>query len=286
MVDTNNINGASQKLPDFLNKEYLENVLKESERDPKITLTSFEYTLAAAEAGNNYVGLVLRFNLNYIQKNKKCSKKWIVKTTLPDPKMAQIVKDYGLFNKEMITYDRILGKFKKLLTHVGDKTILCPEAIKIDQENTTLIFEDLNEKGFCIANRKKGLDMKHTKIVMHYLAKYHACSMKLAEQKLENFKEFDSHMVDGKSEVGRTYFENMFATFCDSVKLFKGFEKYSEKLYKMKSYFFNEELELYKKPALIKVLIHGDCWVNIFVHTQILLTDTFFILMTKIRSTM
>lgn len=251
--------------PDFLNKTYLEKILQEYYKDPTIKVSKFEPTLAASEAGNNYVGLVLRFKIFFHHSSNTFVKSFIIKTTLPDPKMKEIVKNYKLFDKEMTMFETILPKYQKILGK--NEPAMCPESIKMDWDNMTLVFEDLNESGFVVADRKEGVDMAHVKLLIEHLAKYHACSMIVAENEgAEVFKDFHTHIVNDQSPEARDHFGRLFRDLSEEIKTWPGYEKYGEKLEKMQATFFQQEVDLYKKcQSKIKVVIHGDLWISNFM---------------------
>lgn len=253
------------ELPDFLNNSYLEKILQEYYKDRTIKISKFESSLAASEAGNNYVGLVLRLKIFFNHSSNTFAKSFVIKTTLPDPKMKEIVKNYKLFDKEMLMFETILPKYQKIL---GDsEPAMCPESIKMDWDNMTLVFEDLNESGFVVANRKKGVDMAHARILMESLAKYHACSMVLAEKEgSEIFKDLHIHMINEESPQAKEHFQRCFNDMTQEVKTWHGYEKYAEKLENILPKFFEQEINLYKKcQSKIKVVIHGDLWVSNFM---------------------
>lgn len=252
-------------VPDFLNKSYLEKILQEYYKDPTIKVSKFESTLAASEAGNNYVGLVLRFKIFFHHSSNTFVKSFIIKTTLPDPRMKEIVKNYKLFDKEMIMFETVLPKYQKILGK--HEAAMCPESIKMDWDNMTLVFEDLNESGFVVADRKKGLDMAHVKILIDHLAKYHACSMILAEREgTEMFKEFHTHIVNDQSPEAKGHFSRLFRDLSEEIKTWSGYERYGEKLEKISSIFFQQEVDLYKKcKSKVKAVIHGDLWITNFM---------------------
>lgn len=252
-------------LPDFLNNRYVEDIVKDYYRDPTIKVKEFKSSLAAFEVGNNYVGLVLRCKIFLDHSSNTFVKPFIIKTTLPDPKMKELVKNYKLFDKEMIMFEEILPKYQKILG--TDEPAMCPESIKMDWDNMTLVMEDLNESNFVVADRKKGVDMAHVKLVMEHLAKYHACSMVLADQEgAEKFKEFHTHIVNDASLEAKDHFKRLFRDLYEEIKTWAGYEKYGEKLEKIHHIFFQQEVNLYRDcRSKIKVVIHGDLWVSNFM---------------------
>uniref|UniRef100_A0A336MA18 CSON013155 protein n=1 Tax=Culicoides sonorensis TaxID=179676 RepID=A0A336MA18_CULSO len=257
--------GLMDPLFKHLTNEYLEKVLREYYEDQTIIVHKFDATLAAMENGANYVGLVLRLKIHFKHGSNTFAKSLIIKSTLPDPKMKEIVKNYKLFDKEMMMFESILPKYNKILGK--NEPLLCAESIKMDWENMTLIFEDLQESGFVVADRTKGVDMAHVNILMKHLAKYHACSMVLAEKEgVDDFKEFHTHMISENSPEALKHFNNMFKELSNAVKSWRGYEKYGEKLENLQSKFLQQTIDVYKKcKSKTKVVIHGDLWTSNFM---------------------
>lgn len=58
-----------------------------------------------------------------------------------------------------------------------------------------IVFEDLKEKDFTMADRNVGLDRHHSELVLSKLAKLHAASYKLAQDDNDAFKKCNFGMV-------------------------------------------------------------------------------------------
>lgn len=249
------------KLPEFLNKIYLETILRNHENDPSIRVQYFECHPAVA-AGNNYASLLLRTNIQYNKNGNNLEKSLIIKTVVASPEMAQMVIENGIYQKEMVMYDRILPKFQKLLISVGDTETLFSPAIFVDIENCTLIFDDLKQIGYTLANRITGVDDKHVDLLIRKIAKFHACSMVLAQTGSEDFKEFleSPFKDDGLTE---TFMFGMYEAFLSEIRNWKGFDTYVEKLEKLQGRLLKQTIEMFSESKFpIKVLAHGDLWVN------------------------
>lgn len=255
------VNENGVQLPIFLDDKYLENVLQKYEKDKSVKILNVQAEPAVA-AGNNYASLIVRAYVKYIKNGTTIGKSLIIKTVLSDPEMAQLVKDTGIYDKEAIMYHRILPKYHKLLESVGDTEKLFSPAISVDIDHSTIIFEDLKPKGFCLGNRLKGLDQKHVDLVIKKIAKFHACSMVLKERNEEDFSEFKEGMIRDDATT-RTYFTTMMKTFTEEIKSLDDLDKYSAKLSIIADLIVEQGKEMFEESKFpIKVLIHGDLWVN------------------------
>lgn len=239
----------------------MEKILQKYEKNNSIHVERFTHAPAVA-AGNNYASMLLRSNVKYKKDGKACEKSLIIKTAVSDPEMAKSIAEYGIYQREVLMYDRILPQFHRLLESYGDHEKLFPEAIYADTKNSTLIFEDLKEKGFSLADRLNGVDQNHVDLVIRKIAKFHACSMVLVENGIENFNEFRKPPFtdDGSS---KKYFDGMSKAFLEQIQTWPGYEMYVKKFENVQKWLPKETISLYgdtKYP--ISVLAHGDLWVN------------------------
>ncbi|XP_063696978.1 uncharacterized protein LOC134827987 [Culicoides brevitarsis] len=251
----------SLKLPKFLNKSYLERILQQHESDLSISVENFECKPAVA-AGNNYASQLFRTSIKYKKNSKICEKSWIIKTVHADEEINKIIAKSGLFQKELIMYDRILPKFQKLLEIIGDTDKIYSPAVFVDFENSTIIFNDLKQEGYELADRLNGLDEDHIQLLMRKIAKFHAFSMILMENEEEDFPEFQDKPINGTSAF-QNFVNSMFDTCLDQLKTWQGYEKYVTKMEKLRETFLFKSREMFQKSeTLPNVLNHGDLWVN------------------------
>lgn len=249
------------KLPEFLTKEYLINVLQKYEKTDDIKVKEFNCTPAVA-AGNNYASMLLRASVQYTKNDQNVEKSLIIKTTPSDPELAKSVEQYGVYKREILMYDRILPQYHKLLESVGDNEKLFSPAIYVDSKNSTIIFEDLKKLGFTIANRLTGVDQKHVELLTRKIAKFHACSMVLLATGTEDFRQFCEPPVT-YNETSQQYVDGMLNAFMDQIRTWPGYEKYVEKLEKVRTWLPKEWINAYGETKYpIQVLTHGDLWCN------------------------
>uniref|UniRef100_A0A336MJB6 CSON013154 protein n=1 Tax=Culicoides sonorensis TaxID=179676 RepID=A0A336MJB6_CULSO len=249
-------------LPSFLTKEYLQNILQKYENDKTVQIQEFHCSPAVA-AGNNYASMLLRVKIKYTKSGYNLEKSIIVKSAVADSEMAKSIEEYGIYQREISMYDKILPKFHKLIESIDDNEKLFSPVIHVDSKTSTLIFEDLKKTGFTIADRLNGVDQNHVNLVIQKIAKFHACSMVLMESSSEEFREFAKAPFDD-SGSSLQFFDGMTEACIEKMKTWSGYEKYIEKIEKMKKWLPRETIKIYedvsKQP--IKVLSHGDLWIN------------------------
>lgn len=252
------------KIPDFLDVKYLGKVLQTVKNDPTIDVLNFTIE-PAVSSGNNYASLLLRSHIKYTKNYSRSNifvKRVIIKTVLADSEAAKIISDVSLYDKEIVMYDRILPKFQELMRSVGDEDQIFSPALYIDHRNKALIFNDLKVEGYVTGDRIMGLDQDHVNLVIAKIAKFHACSMVLAEQTDEKYEEFIEPCICD-DYIGNKFFKRMFVTCVDEVRTWPGYEKYANKLDNIKDLLLKQGEELFtgsKYP--IKTLLHGDLWTS------------------------
>lgn len=249
------------KLPEFLTKEYLQNILQKYEKTDNINVKEFN-CIPAVAAGNNYASMLLRASVQYTKNGESVEKSLIIKATPSDPELAKSIEEYGVYQREILMYDRILPQYHKLLESMGDNEKLFSPAIYVDSKNSTIIFEDLKKLGFTIANRLTGVDQKHVDLLIRKIAKFHACSMVLLATGTEDFCQFCKPPIT-VNETTQQYFDGMLNAFMDQIRTWPGYEKYVEKLEKVRTWLPKEWMNVYGETKYpIRVLAHGDLWCN------------------------
>lgn len=248
-------------LPSWLTIKYLEKILQEYEKDESLKVYRFNGGPATAK-GNHYASVMFRINVQYEQHAKKLSKSMVIKTIHQDKSSAKLLEQYGTHYKEMTIYSRIIPKFQSLLNDIGDTDKLCPYTYINDDKNQALIFQDLKESGYDLANRKTGVDWSHVELYLRKIAKFHACSKVLMENTGETYPEFQRGLMH-KDVVGfDPFFKLNMEALAQEVEQWKGYEKYSKKLFKLVDLIIEQGIELFlRDDQQFNVLIHGDSWV-------------------------
>ncbi|XP_055605523.1 uncharacterized protein LOC129753702 [Uranotaenia lowii] len=89
----------------------------------------------------------------------------------------RVMEQNSIFPREISIYRDILPKVHGLLQSIGYSTLISPRCtFTTDDPKTMLVFEDLRQAGYQMVDRRKGLDLEQTRLVLSKLAKLHACS--------------------------------------------------------------------------------------------------------------
>lgn len=103
---------------------------------------------------------------------------------LSEKQGGEMIKEVGIFNKEMKMYQTYLPAFEKIYKSAGANIQLAPKCLQSDEreEGINFVFEDLGELKFQNADRIKGLNEAHMKATFYKLAEFHAAGTIYVEQ--------------------------------------------------------------------------------------------------------
>lgn len=249
--------------PDWLDETYLENVLRDYEKDNEIKVVEFT-SRSAVPKGGNYVGLLLRVIVTYTRSGENRSRSLVVKTALLSEETAKVLEGFGVLEKEMLMYTNVLPLYTTLLAAHGDTDQLFPVTIHTDPTTQTIIMEDLKERGYQTADRQRGLDMNHVRIAIRKLSKLHACSMVLEHEKRINLKSFQRGQIGKTGGVWNDWYRIMVNAMVDEVKTWGDeWASYVGKLERLRTAFIDQASDMFDDiDTFPKVLIHGDYWTN------------------------
>lgn len=84
----------------------------------------------------------------------------------------------GIFKRETLVYESILGKFETIWLEAGENIQFGPKCLRVEQDPfDVLVLEDLKIRNFEMADRRVGFNLEQTKLVLKKLAKFHAASV-------------------------------------------------------------------------------------------------------------
>ncbi|KAG5322211.1 MOS1T transposase, partial [Pseudoatta argentina] len=176
----------------WLNQCFVENILRRLEDDNSIQVTNI-FSKPATTKGDNYTSDMIRITTEYSRDQNSYrikEKKSIIFKILPE--LGSVIKS-GLFHNEMSMMSNTLNKMNKLLE---PKYRLSGKILYVQNEDPMfLAIEDLASLGFRMANRLSGLDLDHSILELHGLARFHAASVALCEKEPKQ-KEMYSKGVD------------------------------------------------------------------------------------------
>ncbi|XP_016980495.1 uncharacterized protein LOC108045623 [Drosophila rhopaloa] len=250
--------------PEWLTEEYLQDALRKYYKDQRLRINWVKVNPALGK-GENYGGVLTRVKAQFTSSDGTSQLgHYIVKSTFEGNEFAQnTMEPYDIFNREMTIYEQVLPKQKSLLREIGDAEQIFAETMAVDLDNSALIFEDLNARGFVMPDRLVGLDLKLARIVLRKLAKMHATSAVLNEREEHSLEGYDRGFFNRYTENYAPAFIGMFEAATRRVAQWPGYEKYAEKMEALVPIY----MELGKRifditPGQINVLAHGDLWTN------------------------
>ena len=258
------LNEIGEFIPDFLTASYFESILQKYNRDDTLKVHSVQIGPCGA-AGDAFASTMYRVKIHATQREAEKTGNFVIKM-MPTLQLARNKLGKGSFDvheKEMEIFQNIFPKMRKILKTVSDDKNIFPKAIAVDRVRGVLMLEDLMDKHFVMADRKIGLDLDHLKLGLQKLAKFHASSMVLLEKSPEKFKGFDIGMLSRNAGAFHDFMRTNLDALTDELSTWDGFEKYVPKLNSLKENFFENCFRVFdNEPGQIKVLIHGDLWVN------------------------
>lgn len=255
-------NSMSEETPAWLTEAYLESVLRRNESTNDIHVVGFTSRTAVAKGGN-YVGQLLRLAIDYERSGEKKQRSVVVKTALSNEESAKKVEEFGVHAKEMLMYTNVLPRYRKLLCGHGITDQLYPIVLHVDPNTQTMIMEDLQEEGFQMADRIKGLDMDHMRVAINKIAKHHACSLVLEKQGNVSFKGFHSGQIAMNGGAWNEWYETLANAMIDEIQTWEGFEEYAEKLDQIREIFIEQAADVFEDKEMFPIVLnHGDYWMN------------------------
>ncbi|XP_017083938.2 uncharacterized protein LOC108116513 [Drosophila eugracilis] len=220
---------------------------------------------SATKPGDNFASKLLKVDIQaQLKDNSAKTFSYILKV---QPKSTtDNFTDVNMFPKEMEMYRVYVPAFEKLYKDAGLPITFSAKSFVFNKPVTEeyLLMENLQTKGFKMADRMKGLDMEHTKSSLKKLAQWHAASIKYKELN----GPYSLLYKDGiYIEQTRDMFHNMFTTAKHSyIQIFGKFEGAEEYVPKLPWILDNhvdqiiEDAEINEKE--FNVLNHGDAWIN------------------------
>lgn len=154
--------------------EIVEAKLNISRNDFKLRLVMLS---PATGKNENYMSVLYRasIKIEILETKEKKTVDVIIKALLTTIKE---IKEFGVFPRERFVYENILSSYEKIwLERANEKVEFGPRSIKFEQDPYEIIvLDDLKASDYKMLDRKVGLNMTQTKMVLTMLAKFHAAS--------------------------------------------------------------------------------------------------------------
>jgi Ecdysteroid kinase-like family len=154
--------------------EIVENKLKISKEEFKLRLVCLS---PATGKNENYMSVLYRakIKIEILATKERKSVEVIIKALLTTLKE---VLEFGVFPRERFVYEDILSSFENIwLERAGEEIKFGPRSIKFESfPYEIIVLDDLKSEKYEMLDRKVGLNMPQTKMVLTKLAKFHAAS--------------------------------------------------------------------------------------------------------------
>lgn len=250
---------------DWLNNQFFEDYLKESYHDENLKVLNLNLSIAT-KPGDNYASVMFRAEITYETNKKKLNKNVIVKVMPSGEIQSKVMNKNKLYQREGLVYTQVIEKTKRLLSSIDDFTNFSPRCLKTGVRPTNyLIFEDLKDAGYKMNDRKIGLNLESSLVVLKKIAKFHACSAILHENKKLDMDMFSTGSIS--SDPDRQDFLIFYKLAAKSleacVEKWEGFEKISRQLEGFNERIVQRGVETYlRDDNSFNVLNHNDLWTN------------------------
>ncbi|KAH8384022.1 hypothetical protein KR009_011741 [Drosophila setifemur] len=262
--------------PEWMDEKFITEVLSKHEKSPELKVIDLVLTPASPK-GDHYASIMFRAKVKFSTQKGEFSKSLIIKTMPVEegPKL-DMLKDCSIFKTEIGMYGDVLPEMERILRAVGDNSALYVDCIYSSLEpRQIMIFEDLVEMGYDVI-RDRYLTQEEIHNAYSKLAKIHANSMKMINERPEYLKEFKTGMVEMPGMMEGPIVNGGWNPFIDFLGRHPELKKYQSHFKKMRPH-FKERLaavmQEYRKnpqPDGYYVLCHGDYHIRnmMFKHNK------------------
>ncbi|CAD7091495.1 unnamed protein product [Hermetia illucens] len=252
--------------PDHLDKAFFKRSLENGLNVSGIDIVDFQITLGS-QPGDNYTSTIYRVNVIYKQPNSGNAEISLIVKSIPIDEHRASLEELGVVDKEVNVYVELLPKLSKILGN----TPVAPKCFDVFREpHCNIVFEDMKVLGYKVADREVGLDEQHFKVALNKIAKFHAASIQLLKKDPAIERNYGDGFFTEKSVVDKVFemlFKGNIKLAAEKLNKIPGYERFHPKLMKIHDNYKEVALNTVKLDPQndIKVLNHGDLWVNNFL---------------------
>ncbi|XP_076032190.1 uncharacterized protein LOC143019993 [Oratosquilla oratoria] len=226
------------------------------------------------KVGDNYISVVTSVQVQYTLGEKDHQVGYVVKLN-PNWKFGEatdVLREF--FSKEGGFYKEIKPVLDQELMDIGLPCLRMPHCHLFNPKEgaETLFLEDLRDRDFKMFDRRKGLDLDHSLLVVKELARLHAASVLLQKKSEVDLTEAYPYLKDGFMSQDTDYesFTNIFRGLIGaSAQLAKACGGYDNVVAYLKEELEPNCMTIYRKMlnpcGPFVTIIHGDCWTNNFL---------------------
>ncbi|PSN39141.1 hypothetical protein C0J52_22768 [Blattella germanica] len=253
---------------DWLNSDFLKKALQNELKTDSIFIDKYDVEPAVTK-GDHFASSLHRVTVNFTFVNERNTEirktlSLIVKSLPVDEEMCRMVSEAGTFKREADVYLRTLPAMYKLEQELSGQEAKYFTSKCLYSKSDFLVFEDLRDSGYKMADRRKGLDMSHCCVALKHLARFHALSIVLLRKDKTAFSNFNEIFYkEERRHILEKHFEPCVNSLASIVAKWEGYQRFGEKLRKFAENATNKMLDVIKPSSnFISVLNHGDFWVN------------------------
>ncbi|KAL7013980.1 hypothetical protein ACKWTF_015680 [Chironomus riparius] len=255
----------ASSIPSWLNLDLFDKAIQGFESDPQAKVTSFDIK-SATQPGENFASAVFRAIVKYTSKYQQDEKELPVIIKTQPFNVDQLgsgmdhMKDTTLFKNEIAAYTEVLMKIQELISSVGYEDIMCPKLIyQTMTPKPVIMLEDVKAIGYDTLITTAHDDFEVSKMIFKRLAKFHAASFYLEDEKKIDAAAFDFTIFSMDSVVA--IFTANFDIFLNYISEWEGYEEFIEPIKNFRTV-YAEKCKKSTKPntgaGAFNVLNHGD----------------------------
>lgn len=246
-----------------MNKGFFTTVIKHYLADVDAKVTEF-IVKPSLNPNENFVSTIFRVEIKFSTTSIVEDSLSVVIKTPPVGAQAEFVEGSSIYQNELDMYNGPLNDIKNLLESVGDFCKLNPKLIyQSTKPHSVIVLEDLSESGYERITQPLE-NFEDSKLIFQRLAKYHAGSYFLINERKADYSRFNFCMFSLEDPVilEKFLFEPL-DTFTEVLASWEGYEEYVDKFKAFRESFIEKGKQFYKPDANgYNVLNHGDFHVK------------------------
>ncbi|CAL4182424.1 unnamed protein product [Meganyctiphanes norvegica] len=257
----------NSKAVEIISNEAVQEALR-ADQGEDATLDSWK-NVPFTKKGDNYASFVTGIHVNYTKGDQKGECSYVVKINPCRPQFSGDIPDYTpmVFEKEGKFYLELLPELNQIIMQSGQKLLPFPKCYyaQYTEEKQMVIFEDIRLKGFKMTDRRKGMDLQHSILVMQGLGRMHAASIIMQKEKsIDDLKTLYPYLFNElwSGPMLEMMFTQSIATAKEMLSKVGGHKEainWLDKIVPNISEFFSKNLA-FVPP--FNAICHGDCWSN------------------------
>lgn len=246
--------------PSWMDKSFFTTVIKHHTSDAIAEVKDYSMK-ATSTPGESFASAIFFATIKYSTKLQSDGVLSVVIKIVPVSDMsADLVNNLPIFDVEQDVYNGPINDIKSLLESVGDFCHIQPKLIyQSTKPHPVIVLEDLTAAGYEKISQPLE-DFEDTKMVFQRLAKFHAASYFLINEKKADYSRFKFSVFKEENPMIREIFLcEPIDVFIEVLESWVGYEVYVEKLKAFRETFIDMGKRLYDPDVNgYNVLNHGD----------------------------